>query len=66
MCVAVALTRNRGDGGALMDSVEVKQSPVTRGGQMTLAEGGEAFVEWEQGEDLTHEEIEGGHRWPLC
>jgi hypothetical protein len=40
MCVAVALTRNRGDGGALMDSVEAKQSPVTRGGQMTLAREG--------------------------
>jgi hypothetical protein len=27
---------------------------------MTLAEGGEAFGQWEQGEELAHEEIKGG------
>jgi hypothetical protein len=35
-----------------MDSIEGKQSPIIVGGQMTLAEGGEAFDEWEQGEEL--------------
>jgi hypothetical protein len=27
---------------------------------MTLAEGGEAFGQWEKGEELAHEEIKGG------
>jgi hypothetical protein len=41
--VVTALTGNRGDGGALIDFVGGKQSPMLRGGLMVSVEGGEAF-----------------------
>jgi hypothetical protein len=61
MCVAVAFTKNRWDGSTPIDSIEGKQSPIIVGGQMTLAEGGEAFDEWEQGEELARRgKLKGG------
>jgi hypothetical protein len=46
-----------------MNSVEGKRSSVTRGGQMMSTEGGEAFDEWEQGEELARRgKLNGGHR----
>jgi hypothetical protein len=48
----------RGDddfgGGGPVDYVEGKRSSVTGGGQKMLAEGGEAFGECEEGEELMH------------
>jgi hypothetical protein len=37
-----------------VDYVEGKRSSVTGGGQKMLAEGGEAFGECEEGEELMH------------
>jgi hypothetical protein len=54
MHAAAALTKNRGDGGAPMDSVEGKRSSVTESGQMMPVEGVEAFGMGEQDEELTH------------
>jgi hypothetical protein len=54
MHVAAALTKNKRDGSAPMDSVEGKWSSVIRSGQMMLVEGVEAFGEGEQDEELMH------------